>query len=1010
MKPGVFLILSLIPLASYGQYFGRNKVQYESFPFKIMKTEQFDIHYYPAESTAVADAGRMLERWHTRLIAIFGRSLQRNQPILLYANHADFQQTNAIGDLIPQGTGGVTEGFMNRIIIPLTGINSENDHVLGHELTHAFHYTLMRESEAGITGSQQIPLWFIEGMSEYLSLGSCSPQTAMWMRDAVLSDDVPSFAQVARYSRYFPYRYGHAIWSFIAGTYGDHVITPLFQGVLRYGWYIGFKNVLGISVDSLSKLWQEEIHSAFKPALVNRTEPHKVGTRIIQKGDINLSPIISPDGNFFAFFSTRNLFSIDLFLADSRTGKVLKKLVSSETDEHFEALRFINASGSWSPDGKQFAFIVFRGGNNAISILDIESKKIQHTFSTKEIDEITHLAWSPDGKSILISGTSGAICNLYLYSISDQRIQKITNNAFAKIHPSWAPDGNSIVYATDDRPDSDFDSLKFAPMALHLHRLTTGEKSEICIAPWAKHTSPHFSPDGNEIFFISNPDGYNDLYRYSLTDGNFYRVTRIATGISGLAELSPAMSVASQTGTIVFSVFDKTSYKIQKLEPEQARGTPFTPSEADYRASANLPPRNRENPIVDRYLGLPEEGLVSSSGFTHTNYNPRLRLLYIGQLAVGFSASPLGIGFGGGISFLFSDILGDHLLGLGAQINGSVRDFGAEGFYLNMDKRINWGLALSRIPYVSTRTEILEDTATVDGEVKNVDRVRFIDQRLYDNDISFIAEYPISTNRRFEFSGTYSRISYDYKAEEFVVSDGMIVDRNSRFQDEPSSLNLFRSAVAFVGDFSYFGFTSPVAGRRFRLELEPTAGSLFFLTANLDYRQYFLFNPLTIAFRFFHYGRYLRDAEDSRLSQLFLGYDTWVRGYNSSTFNLAACSESEGYEGCPEFQRLLGSRIGVFNAELRLPIFGTEEFGLINFPSLPTDLVAFLDGGVAWTKDDTPTPELVSRSKDRVPVFSAGGAARFNLFGIFVLQFYYAYPFQRTDKKWHWGFLFAPGW
>jgi hypothetical protein len=136
-------------ISANGEYFGRNKVQYDDFDFKVLKPNQFRIYFYPSEESATKEAGRMLERWHNRFKMIFDRTLPKRQPVLIYANHADFQQTNAISGLIPEGTGGVTEGLMNRIILPLTGIGSENDHVLGHELAHAFHYNIIKESPAG---------------------------------------------------------------------------------------------------------------------------------------------------------------------------------------------------------------------------------------------------------------------------------------------------------------------------------------------------------------------------------------------------------------------------------------------------------------------------------------------------------------------------------------------------------------------------------------------------------------------------------------------------------------------------------------------------------------------------------------------------------------------------------------------------------------------------------------------------------------------------------------------
>ena len=38
-----------VPATAEAQYFGRNKVQYDTFDFRILKTEHFDIYYYPEE-------------------------------------------------------------------------------------------------------------------------------------------------------------------------------------------------------------------------------------------------------------------------------------------------------------------------------------------------------------------------------------------------------------------------------------------------------------------------------------------------------------------------------------------------------------------------------------------------------------------------------------------------------------------------------------------------------------------------------------------------------------------------------------------------------------------------------------------------------------------------------------------------------------------------------------------------------------------------------------------------
>src|SRR5215208_1402508 len=139
------------PRPAAAQYFGRNKVQYETFDFRVLRTPRFDIHYYPAESTVVADAARMAERWYARHSQIMRDTFQL-KPLIFYADHPDFQQTNVIGGFIGQGTGGVTESIRNRVVMPFTGVYADNDHVLGHELVHVFQYDIAGSAPGGMQG------------------------------------------------------------------------------------------------------------------------------------------------------------------------------------------------------------------------------------------------------------------------------------------------------------------------------------------------------------------------------------------------------------------------------------------------------------------------------------------------------------------------------------------------------------------------------------------------------------------------------------------------------------------------------------------------------------------------------------------------------------------------------------------------------------------------------------------------------------------------------------------
>ena len=218
------LTLLILPLGQEleAQYFGRNKPRYRSFDFEVLQTPTFDIYNYSDNQEMIRRLADWSEEWYASHQAALLDTFTAKNPIIFYNNHAEFQQTNAIQGAVGVGTGGVTEGFKNRVVMPVTMINQQTNQVLGHELVHAFQ------------SLGNIPLWMIEGMAEYLSLGRIDPHTSMWMRDAILNDDIPDIKNMAN-PKYFPYRYGQAFWTFFGGFYGDHLMEPFFSMTAKYG-------------------------------------------------------------------------------------------------------------------------------------------------------------------------------------------------------------------------------------------------------------------------------------------------------------------------------------------------------------------------------------------------------------------------------------------------------------------------------------------------------------------------------------------------------------------------------------------------------------------------------------------------------------------------------------------------------------------------------------------------------------------------------------------------------
>lgn len=220
------LLLALAPAPLAAQYFGQNRVQYGAFDFKIIETEHFEVHYYDETRDAALDAARMAERSYARLAKVLGHQFKARKPIILYASHAAFEQTNAV-DTPSEGVEGVTDFYRHRMVLPFFGSYAYLEHVMQHEMVHQFQYDIWSRGNpgAGLNFLIQLnpPGWFVEGMAEYLSTGPLDQTTAMWLRDAALEGNLPTIDQLEHDPRVFPYRYGQAILTYIGERWGDEV-------------------------------------------------------------------------------------------------------------------------------------------------------------------------------------------------------------------------------------------------------------------------------------------------------------------------------------------------------------------------------------------------------------------------------------------------------------------------------------------------------------------------------------------------------------------------------------------------------------------------------------------------------------------------------------------------------------------------------------------------------------------------------------------------------------------
>jgi Tol biopolymer transport system component len=900
----------------------------------------------------------------------------------------------------------------------------------------------------------------MEGMAEYLSIGKLDTHTHAWLRDAVLTGYLRTIPEMSRYSDYLSYRFGQSLWAYIGAKYGDQAIGLLLQRALRLGLDAAFQVTLGAPVEQVSDEWIESVRTTYLPEVARFDSPAEAGKRLtdhsFKPGSREfasyLSPALSPDGRHIVYISDRghDLYSFyDLWLASAEDGKVIRRLVKAARNPDYESLRFMHSSAAWSPDGHHIAFVAQAGGRDALYVYDVQKRKVARRISV-DLDGMQNPSFSPDGQRIAFTGLRGGISDLYVVDLSGERFQQLTDDKYADFHPAWSPDGQYIAVATDRGEGTDFDELVFGNFRIALYSVGRGDVEVLPYQEEGKNINPVWSPDGDAIAFVSDRTGMNNVFIWSRIEERLYQVTDFLSGVTGVIPLSPAVSWAAHTDRLAFMYFEQAGYNIyvvddprsmaraierpepptivagagdealdrageavsvQDLAPANGRSRSFYKVLDGFRLSGAKPEPDEvvvQNELtVSALLEDAQTGLPDTASFVPEEYEIKLTPDIIGQPVIGAQVGGFyGSGVYGGSYILMSDILGDHNVLLWGQIAGSFDDAYILTQYSYLRERANLSMAYQQFPLY----RFWGTTAQFEGAEGRVFEDRFLRDvyRILTTDI----EYPLNTFQRLELSAAGFYVSRDSVIDRVVVGATNTADRSTRRLE---NMMFAGPSVALVWDNALYGFTGPIAGRRFRIEVGRYFGDIVVNNVTVDLRNYFnLWGQTTFAARLTTYSR---SGPGEREFRLYWGGPYFIRGYDGGSFSLAECAASVAQVAslattlCPVRDQLIGSSVAMASAEFRFPIFNFLDLGFVPLGLPPVDGVFFFDMGAAfnsfdqltWTRRPGVDPYWV-----REPLAAIGGGIRVNIFyNVFRLD--YAYPLDRPhSRSGIWSLSFGP--
>lgn len=919
----VVFAVALIVASPEAWAFGKNKIVYDDFDWKIYSSTHFDVYFYEEERDSLQKVVNLAESAYDEISRKFDYQIAERIPLIYYQTHSAFEQTNVILMFIPEGVGAFAEPVKKRMVLPIDMPDEKLYALIKHELTHIFEYEIIYQGSIGRELRSRPPTWLMEGLASFMAEDEDTTDL-MVLRDAVVNDTLPSIG--VDVGGFFAYRFGHAVFQFIVEKWG---MQGLRDFIYEYRNSLGgsierpIRRSFDSSVEEFDTQFRTWLRKKYLPALIAKGEPTEYGKRFrVSDGTRSqeMSPVPAPSGDLLAAITTYKQ-DVDIALFNVPERRLFKNISKGYPDKYeYIIAQFMTTAPvmgrdvGFAPDGDRIAFFVKKERGRYLIVVNALTGDIE-VSERMDVEQQLSPTFSPDGRKIAFHGFRGNQADIFTFDLETKEVTNLTDDSFFDAAPIYSTDGrwlyySSVVdgYAKLFRLDLNDPSRRF--------QLTQGEWND---------RDAYIGASGDRIFFASDrPTGRTEEV--------------IATGLLETA----APETADDEAPVETDLESFASYNIYSLDLETGEivqytdviGGAFTPVvfigdegketlvfSSFYKGTWNLySTPTAENLGVATTADLPVEPLLQDDRF---EFLPPVEVALDPDKIEdegGFKLFIEDISVNGGVTsdqtfvsrsvIQMSDMLGNRRFVASLDSVSTFSNF--DFLYLDLSRRWTWGLRVF-------------DNRTFYVDPNSINQPTLDRRRLYriTGGLGLIS-YPFDRYHRMDVG-----VGYMYRDIDIPIGDPFPDD-----PEEPTPTLSFQDDFPFVfstftGDSTVYKSFGPVAGRRYYVTSQYLAdldrGGALSTDFEVDFRQYLQVSSRSLlAARV--YGGY---SEGNRPNFYYFGGLNTLRGY--------------------DFRSIVGNRAFYGNFEYRFPLIDYIVSPFLQIRDVRGTL--FFDVGGAWFED-----------------------------------------------------------